>query len=61
MACGTTNKVIYMHEAMATVTAISGRAQPCDASGDLRILKTNDTLLEGETFGGVQKESHSQY
>ena len=39
-----------MNEAMATVTAISGSAQACDASGDLRILKANDMLLEGETI-----------
>jgi hypothetical protein len=37
-----------MSEAMATVTAITGSAQACDANGDLRILKANDTLLEGE-------------
>ena len=39
-----------MSEAMATVTAITGSAQACDANGDLRILKANDTLLEGETI-----------
>ena len=39
-----------MNEAMATVTAISGSAQACAANGDLRILKANDTLLEGETI-----------
>ena len=39
-----------MSEAMATVAAITGSAQACDANGDLRILKANDTLLEGETI-----------
>ena len=39
-----------MNEAMATVTAISGSAQACDANGDIRILKAKDTLLEGETI-----------
>ena len=36
-------------EAMATVTSISGSAQARNANGDLRILKVDDTLLEGKT------------
>ena len=38
------------NEAMATVTSISDSAQGRNITGDLRVLKAGDTLLEGETL-----------